>query len=321
MKMKEKNFISAVVYVRNGEKTIRDFLENIHALFSENFEKYEILCVNDASEDNSVAKIKEAAREITSAQASVSIVNMSCYHGIEAAMTAGTDTAIGDFVYEFDRALIDFDLDVLMQAYRKALSGYDIVGVAAREKQKFSSKFFYAVFNQYTNYQYELRTESFRILSRRALNRAGSLHKTMPYRKAVYANCGLHYAMLEYEKIMGTQHMPMEKRERARRRNLAVDSLILFTDVAYRFSIGITICMMCIAVLMAFYTVVVFLMGNPVEGWTTTVSFLSLAFFGLFGILTVIVKYLSILVSLIFRRQKYVFESIEKITKSNTPQS
>lgn len=315
MKSKEKNFVSAVVYVRNNEKTIREFIQSIDMLFSDNFEKYEIICVNDASEDNSIVEIKEAAKALE--KVSVSIVNMSFYHGIEAAMLSGIDIAIGDYVYEFDRVCVDFDLDMIMRIYNKALTGYDIVSAAAKEKQRRSSELFYSIFNKYTNYQYELRTESFRVLSRRAVNRASSLNKTMPYRKAVYANCGLNYTTLEYEKAEAFRHVrdSMDKKERARRRNLAVDALILFTDVAYRFSIGITVCMMCITVLMAAYTVFIFLTGNPVAGWTTTVAFLSLAFFGLFGILTVIIKYLSILVNLIFKKQRYMFESIEKLTK------
>lgn len=315
MKNKEKNFVSAVVYVRNNEKTIRDFLENINVLFSEYFEKYEIICVNDASEDNSVAEVKEAAATLK--KVSVSIVNMSFYHGIEAAMLAGIDAAIGDFVYEFDNAYIDFDLDMVMQVYYKSLEGYDIVSAAAKERQKLSSELFYSIFNKYTNYQYELRTESFRVLSRRAINRASSLNKTMPYRKAVYANCGLKYTTLEYDKVLQAEHIVkrMDKKEKVRRRNLAIDSLVLFTDVAYRFSTTMTIFMMCVTVLMAAYTVFIFATGNPVAGWTTTVAFLSLAFFGLFGILTVIIKYLSILVNLVFKKQKYMFESIEKLTK------
>lgn len=315
MKNREKNFVSAVVYVRNNEKTIKDFLENINALFSENFEKYEIICVNDASEDNSVAKVKEAAALME--KVNVSIVSMSFYQGIEAAMLAGIDIAIGDFVYEFDNAYIDFDLDMIMQIYYKSLEGFDIVSAAADRKQKFSSELFYSIFNKYTNYQYELRTESFRVLSRRAINRASSLNKTMPYRKAVYANCGLKYTTLTYAglPVSNGEAVHMDKKEKIRRRNLAVDSLILFTDVAYRFSTGMTILMMCITVLMAAYTVFIFVTGNPTAGWTTTLAFLSLAFFGLFGILTVVIKYLSILVNLVFKKQKYTFESIEKLTK------
>ena len=55
--------------------------------------------------------------------------------------------------------------------------------------------------------------------------------------------------------------------------------------------------------------------GNPIEGWTTTILFMAFAFFGLFGILTIIVKYLSVIVNLVFKRQQYMVDRIEKITK------
>ena len=54
-------------------------------------------------------------------------------------------------------------------------------------------------------------------------------------------------------------------------------------------------------------------MIHPVEGWTTTILFLSVAFFGLFGILTIIIKYLQLLMDLVFKRKHYSFESVEKL--------
>ena len=66
---------------------------------------------------------------------------------------------------------------------------------------------------------------------------------------------------------------------------------------------------------MLVYTLAVYFIGHPIEGWTTTVLFLSVAFLGLFGILTVIVKYLQIIVDMVFKRKHYNFESIEKLTK------
>ena len=41
--------------------------------------------------------------------------------------------------------------------------------------------------------------------------------------------------------------------------------------------------------------------------------FLSVVFFGLFGILTVVIKYLQIIVDLVFKRKRYSFEEIEKL--------
>lgn len=53
MANKEKNFVSAVVYVHNAEKRIEIFLKTIIKILEDNFEHSEIICVNDASEDES----------------------------------------------------------------------------------------------------------------------------------------------------------------------------------------------------------------------------------------------------------------------------
>lgn len=41
MQNKEKNFVSAVVYVRNEEKKIYDFLDKVNGILKDNFEKYD----------------------------------------------------------------------------------------------------------------------------------------------------------------------------------------------------------------------------------------------------------------------------------------
>ena len=76
-----------------------------------------------------------------------------------------------------------------------------------------------------------------------------------------------------------------------------------------------TVLMMIMSVCMVVYSVVTYLTAHPVAGWTTTILFLSIVFFGLFGILTVIIKYLQLLIELVFKRKRYSFESIEKVTK------
>ena len=42
---------------------------------------------------------------------------------------------------------------------------------------------------------------------------------------------------------------------------------------------------------------------------------LTLGFAGVFAVLAIVVKYLSLLVDLIFQKQKYLIESVEKIQK------
>lgn len=309
---KEKNFVSAVVYVHNAEQRIENFLKDLINVMETNFEHSEIICVNDCSEDDSISKIKNVSSIATTT--SVSVINMSYFHGLELAMNAGADMSIGDFVFEFDNTVMDYDIDMIMKVYNRSLQGYDIVSASSNKSQKMSSAIFYKVFDMFTDLSYKMRTESFRILSRRVINRISSMNKTIPYRKAIYANCGLKTDNLVYE-INKKVRNKEDKREKKYRTRLATDSLILFTEVGYKFAKLMTGLMMLMSLFMIAYSLVVYVTAHPVEGWTTTIMFLSVAFFGIFGILTVIIKYLQILVDLVFKRKQYSFESIEKITR------
>ena len=229
-------------------------------------------------------------------------------------MNAGVDLSIGDFVFEFDNSILDYDLDEILKVYHTSLNGYDIVSATADVKQKWSSTLFYSVFNKFSAENAQITTESFRVLSRRAINRIDSLNKTIPYRKAVYVNCGLKTTNLKYS-IVNNQQKNMDKREKNYRADLAIDSLILFTNVGYRISLFLTLTMMVMALGMAVYCLIVYFSSTPIAGWTTTVLFLSAAFFGLFAILTIVIKYLQVLVDLVFKKKQYNFESVEKLTK------
>lgn len=311
MDNKEKNFASAVIYVHNAEKHIGVFLKKIMDVMESHFEHSEIICVNDAFTDGSLEKIKEVGAKAT--QTSITVVNMSYFHGVELSMNAGVDLAIGDFVFEFDNTFWDFHHSLVMKVYRHALEGFDIVSALPDRKARLSSSLFYKMFNRFANYPYKMTTESFRVLSRRAINRIDSMNKMIPYRKAVYVKCGLKMDSVKYSPTLGRDKLG-DGKEKSYRLGLAVDSLILFTELGYRFSMMMTVIMMLISIFMGVYSLFTYFTIHPVEGWTTTILFLSLAFFGLFGILTIIVKYLQLLVDMVFKRRYYNFENVEKLT-------
>ncbi len=312
MDNKEKNFISTVIYVHNSENRITEFLKALVKTLEDNFENSEIICVNDYSDDGSIDKIKEVCESAIAT--SISIVNMSSFHGLELAMNAGRDIAIGDFVFEFDSTNMDYEAETIMDVYYRALEGFDIVSASPNKKERASSRIFYKVFDRYSPTGGRMQTESFRILSRRIINRVGAANKTIPYRKALYSNCGLKTDNIKYRVIDGGIEN-RDKTERSYRTSLAIDTLILFTDLGYQFSKFMSFLMIFITVSVLIYTVIAFAVSNPVEGWTSTILFLSVAFFGLFVILTIIIKYLQIILGLIFKRKNYNYESIEKITK------
>ena len=59
----------------------------------------------------------------------------------------------------------------------------------------------------------------------------------------------------------------------------------------------------------------IFSASKPVEGWLSTMGFLSLGFFGVFSLLTIILKYLSVMLGLIFKHKSFMIEGVEKLSK------
>jgi len=307
MSIKQKTFVSAVVYVCDSEIVLSSFLKRLYSVLDDNFEKFEIICVNDASTDNGREVIKNLARELKSNM--LSVINMSYWQGLERAMCAGVDLAIGDFVFEFDGTVMDYECNLIMQIYNRSLEGYDIVS-CGKGYLNTLSKLFYSIYNKYSGTQYKLKSETFRILSRRAINRVHSLSTSLPYRKALYSNCGLKTDYVYYKPI-GTVAIP--KRMLKSSYDTAITALILFTNIAYKSTVALTFIMMLLTLTAAVYVITRYLKGVTVPGYTTTMLLSSGAFFAVFAVLTIIIKYLSIILGIIFNRQKYAIESIEKI--------
>ena len=311
MGKKEKSFVSSVIYVHNAGSRISAFLEMIIDTMEDNFENSEIICVNDCSTDNSVDEIKKSSSKASST--SISVVNMSCFHGLELAMNAGVDLAIGDFIFEFDNTFDNYGSAEIMKAYWHSLEGFDIVSASPDKKESITSSLFYWLFENYSNNQFKMTTESFRVLSRRAINRVKSINTTIPYRKALYANSGLKTDVIKFCYI-GKFEKKLDKKEEKYRTGLAIDILLILTEIGYSFAKYMTIIMMFISLFMVIYSIFTYFLIHPVEGWTTTILFLSVAFSGLFGIMTIIIKYLQLIVNLLFKRSHYNYESIEKLT-------
>ena len=148
MSAKETGFVSCVVYVHNNEKELEHFLETVYPVFERQFSRYEFLFVDDDSSDKSADKVH--AFFTAKGSCAVTVVSMGHYHGTEMAMAAGTDLAIGDFIYEFDSVRTDYPPELIVDVFRKMLEGYDIVGAHPSRSGNWKSSVFYKVFNHFS---------------------------------------------------------------------------------------------------------------------------------------------------------------------------
>lgn len=306
---KDKNFISFIVY---GSKHIQhtiDFLNKIDEFCCNFFEKYEFIVLNDDYYTDEQVNSLQSLSFHNSSQ--LNIIKMSYHQGLEKSMNAGVDFAIGDYVFEFDTTEIDYELETITNAYHICLNGADIVSASNGKNRHLSSKLFYSVFNRNSKNQYKISSNSFFLLSRRAINRLNSMSLSIPYRKAVYSNCGLRFESYIYSPIKKKVSDESKNDKKA----VIADSLILYTDVFFKIGLVFTIIMTLLSIFSLTYTLVIFFTKNPTEGWTTTMLLISIGFTAIFMFMCVILVYLKIIINLNFQKQKYLIESIKKGNK------
>lgn len=314
---KEKNFVSAVIYIRNNADVIDKFLSDLVGFLNDKFEKYEIICVNDASVDDSIDVINKFGKCVPGVP--FTILCLSYFQGLEKAVVAGVDIAIGDFVFEFDSCAADYKMEEIYNIYSKALSGFDIVAAVPAKKPYVLSGLFYKIFNK-VSLQNIFRTESFRVLSRRAINRINTFTDNILYRKPVYYSCGLKFDFIEYKPVTRTNALKgnlTSAEDFLYKQNLAVDSLLAFTDMGYRFSLYIAVAMILFSLSISTYSVFMyFFKSNIVEGWATIMIFLSFCFCGVFILLSIVVRYISLILRRLNQKENIIYESINKVNKN-----
>lgn len=308
-KQKESKFVSVVAYIHNNEKEIGIFYNMLSMFLEKNFLCYEIIFVDDCSVDKSTAKIRSLPKK--SENAVITLIELSYYQGLESAMSAGMDLAIGDFIYEFDNILAAYKEQDIWDVYQKTQGGYDIVAACPRKHRHNLARVYYFLFNHFSDAEYKIRTESFRILSRRAVNRIYTMGGILPYRKAAYAKsglpiCGIEFAAEEYIP-------PARNEERSSQKDAAINALILYTNFAYKAALTLSILMIAFTLACCAYIAAVYWGGNAVPGYVSTFAIAAFGFFGVNVLITVIIKYMSLLLRIVFSKKKYIIKGIEKI--------
>ena len=310
---KMHTFVSIVVYVRNMEKYLGINLDTIYKTISQTFKEFEFILVDDASDDNSIEVIKAFANKALET-CSIRLIELGYFHGVESAMQAGHDMAIGDFIYEFDYVFVDYPPSLIIDVYNKVLEGFDIVAAKPKKLKSWQSKIFYKLINSMLFLDRNtISTESFRVLSRRGLNRVQAISRRMQYRKLVYESSGLRTTSIMYSNDT-INNNGYDAQNYKKRKMLAVDTLIVFTDIAYKVSLLFSTLMAVLMLGFGIYTVIIYFgIRQPVEGWVPIMGLISAGFFGMFAILTIIIKYLDILIKNVFDRHIYRIRAVNKI--------
>ena len=219
-------------------------------------------------------------------------------------MNAGLDAAVGDYICQFEGSSLPLDVSLLWKAYEQMNGKYDIVSVCFR-KQTAGQRILNSMLSRGISGHSAIGTELFSIITRRALIRVHAVSEYLPYRKAAFAASGLEAIRIECD-----GQSPVKESF-----SLAAESILLYTKLGYKIGITASLVMLILALAELLYIIIVYCLGSPVEGWTTMTVFVTFGFSGTFLILTMIIKYLSLILGMLFQNQKYLISSVEKIQK------
>lgn len=303
--MKEQVFVSVVLYAQNNESEIAQSLIRLDQVMRSHFKNYEIIIVNDFSQDRT---LEEAHLAINDMYGDITIINLSRIHGVEHAMMAGLNKSMGDFVFEIESLVIDFEMEMIYEMFKTSTSkGFDIVA-ATSGQAGWTSRMFYKLLNKVSYLNLSLSTERVRLVTRRALNAMLTLKEKVRYRKALYELTGYSKTLYHYKAL------DVAPRRKVNRENisLALDALVSFSHFGLRAAHLFSVSFFAFSIFMGGYALYnYFFNQSVVEGWTTLMILISIGFAGLFFIGGVIGEYTSRILIEIQNRPFYSTKSVE----------
>ena len=208
--------ISVVFSFRNERQNIPTLIARLDTVFSRTATDYELLFVNDASDDGSLdALVDERSRNPR-----VKVINMSRRFGVSECARAGMSASSGDATIIMDADLQD-PPEVIPQLLEKWRAGADVVHTVRTRRHGESAlkmmmtRLAYRIIHLGSSIELPVDAGDFKLLSRRALNHLLALTESDPYIRGLVVWIGFQQAFVPYERDArhaGKTHFPFFSR-------------------------------------------------------------------------------------------------------------
>ena len=247
--------VSIVVPVYNEEESIEIFIKEVEEKTKSLPLEKIFYFVNDGSTDKTLKIIKKLAEK----RDDIQYISFSRNFGKEAALLAGLEVAVGDFV-----TIMDVDLqdppEMLPEMFEKLQEGYDVVGTRRTSRtgeppiRSFFAKLFYKIINKISKTQIVDGARDYRLMTRQVVDSILKLQESNRFSKGLFSWVGYEIIYLEYE-----------NRERSRGQTswsfwsllrYSVDGFVNFSELPLNIAtfVGI-LCFFLLFILSFFYTV------------------------------------------------------------------
>lgn len=297
-------FVSVVAPVLNDAAIVADFVREVTGVLRTHYTNYELVLVDDGSVDGTVAQ----AQRLLAEHECVRVLALSRSFGDEAAIAAGLDTAIGDFVVVMMPNTDPPTVIPLLVA--KARGGHDVVfGLRRRVRPeplvaRLPSHLFYWYTHRVMKLPLLKNASHFRVMSRRTVNAIIQVRDRARYLRLLSLNVGFAHDAIPYDEIERNPSRP--RRSLLARIGVAIDMIIANSAHPLRMVTLLGVAGASFNVLYAGYVLIIYLAKPDVaEGWATLSLQSAGMFFLLFLVLTVLSEYVGHILDEVSSRPLY----------------
>ena len=278
--MSEAPVLSLIAPVKDEEEAVEPFLVRVIPILDGLFADgaWEILFVDDGSEDNTLAAILRAHQR----EPRVRAVSLSRNFGKEAALTAGLDFAAGQAVIPIDVDLQD-PPEVIGAMLAKWRDGYEVVyGVRTNREsdslpKRLTADLYYRAHNYLSSDKIPEHAGDFRLLDRAVVDIIKQMPERNRFMKGLFAWSGFRQAAVEYERA--PRAVGRTKFRYWKLWTLALDGITSASTMPLRIWSYIGLVIAFVTLLYAVYVVVkTILFGSDVAGYPSLM--VAILFFG-----------------------------------------
>lgn len=193
--------LSIVVPMHNESAGIDAFFARFEALFATFPLNYEIICVNDGSRDDTLARLLAHNQR----DPRIKVIDLSRNFGKETALTAGLDHCRGATVVPIDADLQD-PPELIPEMLAKWREGYDVVYATRRIRhgetatKRATAGMFYRVLNWMSEIDIPANTGDFRLMDRRVVEALRQLPERTRFMKGLFAWVGFKQTAIYYDR-------------------------------------------------------------------------------------------------------------------------
>ena len=265
--------VSILIPCYNEEASLPKLYEEINKLMdSETSYNWELLFVNDGSQDRTIDIIKE----LYAKDSRISYIDLSRNFGKENAMLAGFDHVKGDCMVIMDADLQD-PPSLIPEMLKYWEEGYDDVYAKRNSRGKESwlrrqfSLLFYSILDHSTRYEVLRNVGDFRLLDKKCIDALKQLRESERYTKGLF--CWIGYRKKEIIFDRGNRVAGQSNWGYHALFNLAIEGITGFTTAPLRFAtfVGLIIAIWALGY-MGWIIAKVLIWGDPVQGYPTIMT-------------------------------------------------